>query len=244
MSIYVVPDIHGHLDELHRVLGLIEADGGRDAQIVFLGDYVDRGPNSRGVIEHLCQGVAEGRQWTCLKGNHDRMMEFFFADPMRLDPQFRPGYDWFHPNIGGRATLASYGIEVTQDTSHLILRRAAEGKVPKHHVDFIRSLKTTHKVGELLFVHAGIRPEVALSDQAEQDLVWIRQEFHDYAKPHPWLVVHGHTMVRQPTHYGNRVNLDAGAGRGDPLQVAVFEGRDCWVLTDQGRTPLLPDRTA
>ena len=92
----------------------------------------------------------------------------------------------------------------------------------------------------MLFVHAGIRPGVALQDQTEDDLIWIRQEFHNDTRSHPWLVVHGHTPVTQATHYGNRVNLDAGAAYGKPLAVAVFEGTSCWQLTEDGRHPLTP----
>lgn len=238
MPIYAVPDIHGHLDKLHHVLELIERDGGPDAQVVFLGDYIDRGPDSRGVLETLIQGVNAGRNWTCLKGNHDRMMQFFFAEPMQMDPQFRSGYDWFHPLLGGIETMASYGVTVTAETSYLSAVADARAKVPAAHIEFIRTRPLTHQVGDLLFVHAGIRPNVELSDQAEQDLVWIRQEFHDDPRDHPWLVVHGHTVVDAPTHYGNRVNLDAGAGFGRDLCVAVFEGREGWQLTPEGRRKL------
>jgi serine/threonine protein phosphatase 1 len=240
LSVYVIPDIHGHADELNRVLDLIERDGGPDAEVIFLGDYIDRGPDSRAVLDLLSNGVDSGKNWTCLKGNHDRMMEFFFADPMRMDPQFLPGYDWFHPKLGGIATLASYGIEVTPKTSHLELRKLADTLVPDRHISFVRDLKLTHIHGDLLFVHAGIRPGVALEDQQEQDLVWIRQEFHRATEPHPFLIVHGHTVVDQPTHYGNRVNLDAGAAFGRPLSVAVFEGQECWLLEPNGRVPLTP----
>ncbi|MDP7152568.1 MAG: metallophosphoesterase [Paracoccaceae bacterium] len=236
--LYVIPDIHGHADKLAHALDLIEADGGPDAKIVFLGDYIDRGPDSKGVLQHLIDGHAAGRNWTFLKGNHDRLMAYFFADPMLFDAQFLIGYSWFHERLGGIETLASYGVEVREGRRHSEVLAEARQAVPQSHLDFINGLTLTHLAGECLFVHAGIRPEVALERQIEQDLVWIREEFHDYRKPHPWLVVHGHTVVPQPTHYGNRINLDAGAGYGRPLAAAVIEGRDCWLLTDTGRAPI------
>lgn len=238
MPIYAIPDIHGHADKLADALDLIEKDGGKDADIVFLGDYIDRGPDSKGAIQLLVDGQIEGRNWTLLKGNHDRLMEFFFADPMLFDPQFLVGYSWFHERLGGVETLASYGVEVKEGRRHFEILAEAKEAVPQSHLDFLRSLKLTRLTDDHLFVHAGIRPGVALEDQSEQDLVWIREEFHKSDEKYPWLIVHGHTPVEVPTHYGNRVNLDAGAGYGKPLVVAVFEGPECWLLTKDGRIPL------
>jgi len=110
--------------------------------------------------------------------------------------------------------------------------------VPQSHLEFIRGLDLTFQQDDLLFVHAGIRPEVPLDQQVEQDLVWIRVEFHSFTEPHPYLIIHGHTPVKQATHYGNRINLDAGAGYGHPIAAAVIEGRDCWLLTNRGRVEI------
>lgn len=238
--IYAVPDIHGHADKLDAALSLIEEDGGPDAKILFLGDYIDRGPDSKGVLQMLVDGKVAGRNWVFLKGNHDRFLEYFFENPMRFDPQFLVGYSWFHERLGGIATMASYGVEVREGRRHFEILAEAQDAVPKSHLDFIRNLDLTYQQDGLLFVHAGIRPEVPLGQQKEQDLVWIREEFHDFRKPHPWLIVHGHSVVKQPTHYGNRINLDAGAGYEKPLRPAVIEGRDCWILTDNGREKLEP----
>ena len=114
MTIYAIGDIHGQLAMLEDALRRIEADGGPDARIVFLGDYTDRGPNSRGVIERLAQGKAEARNWVFLMGNHDRMFSMFLADYPRNDDRLLVGYHWLHPRIGGIETLASYGIEVPE----------------------------------------------------------------------------------------------------------------------------------
>lgn len=239
-SIYAIGDIHGQIGQLEQALALIERDGGPDARIVFLGDYVDRGPDSRAVLERLRQGVAAGRNWTCLKGNHDRMFEWFLEAVPRYDPHLLVGYHWLHEKLGGVETLASYGVEVPERIRLEDLQRRALAYVPAEHMAFLAGLKTYHQEGELLFVHAGLRPDVALEAQAEDDLLWIRDGFLDYEGPFPWLVVHGHTALEQPTHFGNRVDLDGGAAFGRDLVPVVFEGRDAWCLTAEGRTPLTP----
>lgn len=238
--IYAVGDIHGQLGMLDDALARIEADGGAGAQVVFLGDYVDRGPDSAGVIARLADGIDAGRDWVCLLGNHDRMFRWFMADPPRTDPYLMVGWDWFHPRLGGADTLASYGARPMENERVFRLHRRARAAVPERHLAFLDGLQTRHERDGVLFVHAGIRPGVPLEAQTEEDLIWIRDEFHDHAGPYPWLVVHGHTPVAQATHYGNRINLDTGAGYGNPLSVAVFEGRDAFLLTPQGRVALVP----
>ncbi|WP_254444563.1 metallophosphoesterase family protein [Ruegeria arenilitoris] len=238
--IYAIGDIHGQLDMLRDALNKIELDGGPDARVVFLGDYVDRGPDSRGVLDLLIEGKREGRNWVMLLGNHDRMFSYFMCDYPVHDAHLLVGYHWFHERLGGIQTMESYGISVSdQDRLYEVHARAVE-TVPQDHVAFLRDLPLYHREDELLFVHAGIRPGVELADQSEEDLVWIRQEFLANARSYPWLVVHGHTPVQTAEHYGNRVNLDAGAGYGRLLATAVFEGRKCWLLTEAGRVPLEP----
>jgi serine/threonine protein phosphatase 1 len=236
--IYAIGDIHGQLGMLEDALALIEADGGAKAHVVFLGDYVDRGPNSRGVIDTLISGMAEDRNWTPLKGNHDRLFQWFMEDVPRHDPHLLVGYHWFHDRLGGVETMASYGVTFDDQTRLKDLHARAQRAVPQSHVDFLNALALTHETDDLLFVHAGIRPGVSLADQTEEDLVWIRQEFHNYTGLHPKLIVHGHTPVSEATHYGNRVNLDSGAGYNRPLSTAVFEGSESWVLTKAGRVPI------
>lgn len=238
--IYAVGDIHGQLGMLEDALARIDADGGANAQVVFLGDYVDRGPDSKGVIDTLIAGRDAGRNWVTLKGNHDRMFQWFMEDIPRHDPYMLIGLHWFHDRIGGVQTLASYGVTFDPDTRLKDVHARSKQAVPQSHVSFLNALPVMHQSGDLLFVHAGIRPGVPLADQAEEDLIWIRQSFHNYTGPHPKLVVHGHTPVDHATHYGNRVNLDTGAGYNFPLSAAVFEGTDCWLLTETGRVPLRP----
>jgi serine/threonine protein phosphatase 1 len=240
MTIYAVGDIHGQRAMLEDALALIEADGGRDARVVFLGDYVDRGPDSAGVLETLAQGRAAGRDWICLMGNHDRMMRHFLEELPRSDPYMLVTHSWFHPNIGGRETLASYDLHVDDSTRLFQVHTQAQDAIPDRHKQFLDDLDIYHETDDLLFVHAGIRPGIPLADQTEDDMVWIRGEFHRDTRAYPWLVVHGHTPVDEATHYGNRINLDTGAGYGRPLSVAVFEGRECSLLTPRGRKLLRP----
>lgn len=236
--IYAIGDIHGQKAELDRVLSLIEADGGTDAKIVFLGDYADRGPDSRSVLDTLVAGQDGGRNWTFLKGNHDRMFEWFMHRPILHDPYMMVELYWLHPRLGGDTTLASYGVDAGGRRREKDVQAEARAAVPPAHMTFLEGLQLTHIVGDLMFVHAGIRPGVPLKDQDEEDLLWIRGEFHDHIQAHPKVIVHGHTPIDTATHYGNRVNLDTGAGYGAPLTAAVFEGTQGWLLTDAGRVPL------
>jgi len=240
MTIYAIGDIHGQLEMLLGAVDLVTADGGSDAEIVFLGDLVDRGPDSRGVVEFLMQGQADGKRWHVLKGNHDRLFEGFVSTGFQFDPRIRSGLGWLHRRMGGVETLASYGIEGVGDPGTEADIRAARAAVPQAHLDFLGSLPLWHRHEEQLFVHAGVLPGVALEDQTEDDLIWIRDPFLNHTDPHPWLVVHGHTALEYPQHFGNRIDLDGGAGYGRPIHPAVFEGRDCWLLGDQGRIPLTP----
>lgn len=237
-TIYAIGDVHGQLAELHRVLGLVEVDGGPDAKIVFVGDYTDRGPDSKGVLDHLIDAREQGRNWVFLQGNHDRMFSWFMEDYPRHDAYLPTELNWLHPRLGGDTTLASYGLKFTQRTRQLKIHKMARTAVPDAHVTFLNSLQLFYENDDLYIAHAGIRPGVALADQLEHDLLWIRQEFHLDPRMHPKLIVHGHTPVEQATHYGNRINLDSGAGYSKPLTVAVFEGAQCWTLNANGRTPL------
>ena len=235
--IYAIPDIHGQDALLDEALDRIARDGGPDARIVFLGDLVDRGPDSRAVIERLMGGQAGGRPWTVLRGNHDQMFLDFLDTASLHSPRVASGLPWLNPRLGGDATLASYGITTPDPAKALAEARSI---VPKAHRDWLATLPLWSEAGPLLFVHAGIRPGVPLDRQDPDDLMWIRAGFLDHPGPHPWLVVHGHTVLDHPTHFGNRIGLDGGAGYGRPLWAAVFEGRDGWLLTDTGRVPLTP----
>lgn len=239
--LYAIGDIHGQLNELMRVLDLIEKDGGPNANVVFVGDYVDRGPDSKGVVQTLMDGVNAGKNWRLIKGNHDRYLCRFLDNQIVHDPATRADLFWFDPRLGGDKTLLSYGV-VADDLRPLTeIHAAAVDAVPQAHRDFMAALPLMVTSDDLLFVHAGIRPGVALSDQVEDDLIWIRQPFLEYDQSFGPLVVHGHTALDHPEHVGNRVNLDGGAGYFRPLHAAVFHDRDCWLLSENGRVPLAPE---
>ncbi|MBI6630717.1 metallophosphoesterase [Pontibaca salina] len=238
--IYVIGDIHGHADKLDHALDLIARDGGAEAEIVFLGDLVDRGPDSCGVIDRLVQGQAEGRDWHVLRGNHDDLFARYLRNGAVHDDNVASGLGWLHSRIGGRPTLASYGVEYAGGGSAAELLPVARAAVPSAHRAFLDELPLYHQRGALLFVHAGIRPEVPLAEQSRDDLLWIRDPFLNHVAPHSWLVVHGHTALDAPRHYSNRLNMDGGAGYGRALVPAVIEGRDVWALTVAGRMALKP----
>jgi len=239
--VYAIGDIHGELDLLHDAIGKIERDGGDDAHVVFVGDYVDRGPQSREVLDYLIDGLAKGKNWKCLIGNHDRMFSMFMEVKPRTDPRLRRQFHWLDDRLGGKETLASYGVDATDDASVRSIHKQARTVVPKAHIEFINSLDYHYQYDDLLFAHAGVRPGVPLARQSKDDLIWIRDEFLEDTTKHPWLVVHGHTPVPYARHFGNHVNLDTGSGYGDVLSAAVFEGDDCWILKDYGRDQLLPE---
>ena len=239
--IYVIGDTHGQTAFLDQALDWIAADGGPDAQIVFLGDFEDRGPDSRGVIARVMEGMAEGRPWRAVKGNHDRMFTRYLDDGTVTDSRIsNKSLDWLHPRLGGAATLASYGVPEADTRPRDEVLADARTAVPAAHRAFLQSLPTHIEAGDLLFVHAGILPGSPLDQQTEDDLIWIRDPFLLDTRQHPWLVVHGHTAIDLPFHYGNRVNLDGGAGYGRPIHPVVFEGTDAWLLDQSGRLMLTP----
>lgn len=229
-ALYVIPDIHGYKAKLDWALRRVEAEGGPGARIVFLGDYVDRGPDSRGVIQTLIDGMKAGRDWVPLRGNHDQLFLDFLEGRMSAAEQD----SWCTERMGGRETLASYGAEPGE------MRAEVARRIPPDHRAFLADLPHAYETEELFLCHAGVRPGVALDDQDPGDLMWLREPFLSDRSDHGKLVVHGHSPVEVPEHHGNRVALDCGAGWGRELIVAVFEGREAWILTDAGRVALRP----
>lgn len=241
MRLYAIGDIHGHLDQLQAAHARIFRDGGRDALIVHIGDLIDRGPDSRGVIDYLLRGRDEGRRWITTRGNHDRFLPIFLDNPDWIDPNMATPLGWVqHPGLGAAQTLASYGVDPSLPAGHLHAETLRA--VPHDHARFLRGLPLWFLHPLALLVHAGIRPGVDLQDQSEDDLVWIRKPFLESKAAHGPLIVHGHTALQQATHYGNRLNIDSGAGYGRPLSAVVIQPGAVHLVTDQGRVPLLPER--
>ncbi len=243
-TIYAIGDIHGDLDQLRKAHLAIDADRRARSisafKVVHVGDLVDRRPDSKGVLDHLIAGAERGEPWVVLKGNHDRLFQWFLEDATRKDPILRPDYTWLHPRMGGRDTLASYGV-IVNDGYHLgLLQQKAAEAVPSLHYDYLKSLPLSYETEHFFFAHAGIRPGVPLSEQTEDDLLWIRDDFLDAPDIHPKIIVHGHTPVEDVTHYGNHINIDTGAAYGRKLSTIVIEGQEVFVLDCSKRLPLRP----
>lgn len=236
--IYAIGDIHGRSDLLELVLGRIEADlearPHAEPRIVFLGDYVDRGPDSRAVLERLLTLEAEPVATTFLLGNHDAYLLAYLEDPEMSDR----GLHWFARGMGGAATLASYGVADASETVPLATHDAFASAFPAAHRAFLHRAKLMEAVGSYLFVHAGIRPGVSLDGQEPEDLIWIREPFLSSRAQHGLKVVHGHTIVPFVEHHPNRIAVDTGAVRTGMLSCVVLEGEDVMLLTRAGPKPL------
>jgi serine/threonine protein phosphatase 1 len=221
---YAIGDVHGRLDLLVQLLELIEADNSSRAPanvyLVLLGDLVDRGPDSRGVIEHLINCPPKFAKTVFLHGNHE---EFFLG---ALEGDLSVLQSWLA--YGGAECAASYGIGqgwlINAAPSDILARLAQE--VPKSHVEFLRNMSDSFRFGDYVFVHAGIRPGVPLKDQNSKDLRWIREGFLDDRTDHGVMVVHGHTIVEDVQEHPNRIALDTGAYRTGILSALALEGSE------------------
>ncbi len=210
--IYAIGDIHGcraQLEHLHREIAAdLAARPVATPLLIHLGDYIDHGPDSAGVVEHLV-AHAPKIPTVNLLGDHERML----LDA--LDGDRAAATDWLW--AGGRGALESWGLDPD------LPREAWEAALPATHVAFLRGLKRTHRVGDYFFVHAGIRPGVALAEQTLDDLVGIRQPFLWTEQNLGFIVVHGHSSSPIATRTDNRIGLDTGAGMGGKLTCAVLE---------------------
>lgn len=226
--VYAVGDVHGHALELRALLRAIGADAAaaRPAEpplLVFLGDYVDRGPDSRGVLETLLALEAEGAfETVALKGNHEDALIRFLADPGYADAWID---NW------GEATLRSYGIDPWGGAA---VQARFAAVLPDAHRDFLGRLVLSHTVGDYHFVHAGVRPGVALHAQAARDLMWIRHEFLLSDEPFGKVVVHGHTPAYDPEVRENRIGVDTGCYFTGVLTAVRLEGETRRFLQARG----------
>ena len=208
--IYAVGDIHGRSDLLATLLQDIDDDAGRSAAkrraLVFLGDYVDRGPDSRGVVDMLLHALPRGFDAHFLKGNHEALLTDFLEDPSDLD-------QWLAN--GAATTFLSYGVDVSAlvraGAKPESWRRALLVSLPDDHRRFFQHLELAVSYGDYMFVHAGVRPGVALDAQDPHDLVWIRGEFLRSQKDFGKVVVHGHTPRPRAEMLANRIGIDTGA---------------------------------
>jgi serine/threonine protein phosphatase 1 len=213
--IYAVGDVHGCLDQLDAMHQAIAADlrarPHANPLVIHLGDYIDRGPDSAGVIGRLIAPFpVAGATVVNLMGNHEDLL-LGALEGRRMEADV-----WI--SNGGHAALASWAVPPRTPPK----RWAA--LIPPPHLAFIRALALMHRAGGYVFVHAGVRPGLALAAQARQDLLWIREPFLSSDVVHEAVVVHGHTPEDGPVVRANRVGLDTGAVLGGPLTCGVFEG--------------------
>lgn len=221
MRLYAVGDIHGRRDLLTamhaHIMDEILRDRPSDWRIVYLGDYEDRGPDSRGVIEFLSRTCGSDKRVIALAGNHDLGLLDYLGS-IKTDRMFLDN--------GGMATVRSYGVSpdfLSREkamATHEAFRRA----IPASHIDFLRNLPLTASFGDFFFCHAGVRPGVPLDAQEPHDLVWIRDIFHRHVGLYSKIVVHGHTPVGEAEIMPNRVNLDTGAWLSGRLTALAVDG--------------------
>jgi serine/threonine protein phosphatase 1 len=226
--VYAVGDVHGCLGLLERLQRLVLADAAAfpgEKWLVMLGDYVDRGPRSAAVIEHLLAPPPAGFQRFALAGNHEAMMLDFLAAPSA-------SHHWLA--LGGLETLASYGLDssILQTHSPKSVRAMLDSYIPPAHRAFLASAPSLIETPSWIFVHAGLRPGIALEHQRDDDLLWFRPDAAtDYASLGR-IVVHGHTPLERPLVLASRINVDTGAfATGRLTAVRLVPGRDPVLLS-------------
>ncbi len=228
--IYAIGDVHGRLDLLHDLIRRITADheqrgGVASCEIILLGDLIDRGPDSAGVVDLACNWNHPAIHLTTMKGNHEATLLSV------LDGETNWLLSWL--SFGGQQCLESYGVSSSVLMSGELgkIVAAARRAVPPAHQAFLAGLPLMLHRGDYCFVHAGVKPGVALEAQVESDLIWIRDEFLDSSIDHGAVIVHGHTIRPEVQVRPNRIGLDTGAYRTGILSAVGLEGGDYWLLS-------------
>lgn len=222
--IYAIGDIHGRVDLLRRLHDMIERDAqtaapGTRKTIIYLGDYVDRGFNSRELIDFLLDHPLPGFAPVYLRGNHDEYFAKFIETAEEGGPWLK---------YGGDATVYSYGVRIAEDVPpeqrlQHICQQLRE-TVPQRHMTFLSQLKLAWTIGDFLFVHAGVHPDRPWDKQLSHDLLWIRDEFLHCDRDFGKIVVHGHSVTEAPDVRPNRIGIDTGACYSNVLTCLVLEG--------------------
>lgn len=223
--IYAIGDIHGRADLLQELFRRIDEDLNTYptpfSTHVLLGDYIDRGPNSRMVVDTIIERSLL-HNLVCLKGNHEKLMMDFLQQPEVLDV-------WQH--LGGLETLLSYGLRPSiRITAKARLAKEFEKKLPDRHKEFFKELVPCWTFGDYFFTHAGVKPGTPLANQKEQDLMWIREEFLSSNEIFDKIIVHGHSPVPEPTVYENRINIDTGAYATGILSCLIIDDGGLFLL--------------
>jgi serine/threonine protein phosphatase 1 len=231
--VYAIGDVHGRLDLLRDLLSQIAADDQeRDAAaqttVILLGDLIDRGPQSAETIEFLLNDRPSFATFRFLMGNHEEAMLRSLAED--ADPR---DIGWL--NFGGMQTLTSYGVPAQAlDLMGPELSAELRRHVPDDHLRFLIQFENMIRIGDYVFVHAGIRPNVTLEEQDEEDLRWIRTPFLSDDSDHGFMVVHGHTITAEPAFRANRLGIDTGAYSSGRLTAIGLESEQRWVLSAIG----------
>jgi len=226
--VYAVGDVHGERTALENLLGRIREDAARRSAApvaVFVGDYVDRGGDSRGVLDLLCGDPLPGFTLHRLRGNHEQAMLDFLAAP-------EAGAPWLE--FGGVATLDSYGVRglFGAPTAERLktLRDALDAGLPDAHRRLLQALEPYAVYGDYAFVHAGVRPGAPLARQRLDDLLWIREPFLTWPAPHDKVIVHGHTVVPAPQLLPNRIAIDTGVYASGVLTAVALEADEVRII--------------
>lgn len=226
--VYAVGDIHGRLDLLDLLLERIAQDdacrGRRDTDIIFLGDLIDRGPDSAGVVERLCRMAGRDRRVRLLMGNHEEIfLKALSGDVQALRLMIK---------VGGKETALSYGVTADQylacDFDELL--SVMQAKVPDEHVEFVSTFEDYIEIGDYLFVHAGLRPNLPMEEQRTSDLRWIRKEFLECKSSFGKVVVHGHNITSDIDRQPNRIGIDTGAYASGRLTALGLEDQAQWEI--------------
>lgn len=234
---YAIGDVHGRLDLLVELLTVLESRVASEVRdgvqpvVVFLGDYVDRGPNSAGVIDLLLKGAPLGYERRFLKGNHEQSMLGFMEAPLE-------NRAWVLQ--GGAETLRSYGVMPpppvgAREEDWIRVAQELKANVPLAHLEFLNSLERYLVFGDFAFVHAGVDHARTLEEQTDADLYWSRQRFLASKKRFSHVVVHGHTPADRPYMDDRRIGVDTGAYASGMLSAARFEGTDVTFLSAMDR---------
>jgi serine/threonine protein phosphatase 1 len=224
--VYAIGDIHGRLDLMAAMIGAVEADdrarSAADTTVVLLGDLVDRGPHSSGVLR-AARIWQERRNLRLLRGNHEDM----FLESLEDLQVFRSFLQY-----GGRETVLSYRVDATafEEAEPEEAQAMMIAAVPREDIEFIAEFEDFVVIGDYLFVHAGIRPGRPLLDQSPQEMRWIREPFLSHLDYHEHVVVHGHTIVDEPEIYHNRIGIDTGAYMSGRLTALALEADQRWLI--------------
>jgi serine/threonine protein phosphatase 1 len=221
VRIYAIGDVHGRIDLLDQVFARIDAHLAAHPVVrpvhVFVGDYIDRGPASREVLDRLIER-ADSHEMVLLKGNHETLIFEFMRNPSMLQ-------SW--EQMGGLETLISYGLSPSLNADAPMQKKLAaalRAALPKSHVNFLDSLHSSFSCGGFFFVHAGVKPGIPLAKQRDEDLLWIRDDFLHHEGNFGKIVIHGHTPVLEIDIRPNRINIDTGAYATGRLTCLVIEG--------------------